>query len=417
MARSLPELLDAFVLPLLGGGSVLVEGPLRARDVELMLEQESALGDPRLRFLRLRRGQALAATPTLSEPDADELRLWVGLYNTLVFDHPERMRVWSRQVAWRRVEGTTRSLLTLPAPTAEGEALARHVSVGAFLDLVRYDTVVGSASGELRAMGQELPRRVLRLATAADGIRSEVVRWHEQPHAPEAQRLLEDALRASPLTCVLRPLRAPPGWSPLQAADAFCDRPMVRAICHGWARHRDWVAVGGAVTGALLPSLPDPRRASAPVADLEGGLVVAGASSPGTAAVPPERAQRYALPGAVLPTDPRVLAGVVGALVHLHFLKVLELDARLGVAAVSRDPGVTAFLALPLLLPWIGEVTGTPLGGVDDEPRAPGAGQGHGHAPIARRWSEYLDHLQELVPRSAVDNLLASLVPRIVQRS
>jgi hypothetical protein len=123
------------------------------------------------------------------------------------------------------------------------------------------------------------------------------------------------------------------------------------------------------------------------------------------------------LPGAVLPTDPRVLAGVAGALVHLHFLKVLELDARLGVAAVSRDPGVTAFLALPLLLPWLGDTTGTPLGGLPEEPRAERAGQGHAHAPIARRWTEYLDHLQELVPRSAVDNLLASLVPRIVQTS
>ncbi|MCA9710476.1 MAG: hypothetical protein KDK70_31840, partial [Myxococcales bacterium] len=128
--------------------------------------------------------------------------------------------------------------------------------------------------------------------------------------------------------------------------------------------------------------------------------------------------QPLALPGAVLPSDPRVLAGVVGALVHLHFLKVLELDARLGVAAVSRDPGVTAFLALPLLLPYLHEVTGTPLGGLDTPPAAPGrASRAAVDAPVVRRWTEYLDHLQELVPRSAVDNLLASLVPNIVQTS
>lgn len=419
MARSLPEFLEEFVLPLLGGGPVQIDGPLRGRDLELMLEQSGELSRSELRFLRLRRGQELVADPELPDPDADELRLWVGLYNTLVFDHPDRRRVWSRSVIWRRVEGITRSLLTLPAPTTQGETLARHVSVGAFADLIRQDVVVGAAGGaELRAVGQELPRRVLRMAGPGDGIRSEVVRWVEQPHAPEAQRLLEDALRASPLTCVLRPLRAPPAWSPLLAADAFSDRAMVRAICHQWARHRDWVAVGGAVTGALLPSLPDPARMAAAARD----AAAAAAKSPaapkaisgghlGSSPAAPK-----ALPGAVLPTDPRVLAGVVGALVHLHFLKVLELDARLGVAAVSRDPGVTAFLALPLLLPWLGDVTGTPLGGLPD-PSAERGGQGHGFASIARRWTEYLDHLQELVPRSAVDNLLASLVPRIVQTS
>lgn len=397
MARSLPELLDTFVLPLLGGGPVMIDGPLRAKDLELMLEQAGELSRPELRFARLRRGQELVADPQLPDPDADELRLWLGLYNTLVFDHPDRDRVWSRNVVWRRVEGTTRSLLTLPAPTTCDEALMRHVSVGAFVELRRQDMVVGSSGHELRAAGQELPRRILRMAGPADGIRNELVRWHEQPHAPEAQRSIEDALRASPLTCVLQPRSAPPGWSPLSAAEAFCSRAMVRAICHRWAREREWVAVGGAVAGALLPSLPSPARASA--------------------AAPASTTGPLALPGAVLPTDPRVLAGVAGALVHLHFLKVLELDARLGVAAVSRDPGVTAFLALPLVLPFIEPSTGSPLGDLCEPADATRVGRDHGQAPIARRWTEYLDHLQELVPRSAVDNLLASLVPRIVQTS
>lgn len=395
MARGLTEFLDEFVLPLLGGGELQVGAPLRARDLSLLLEQARELHRSELRFLRLRRGQRLVADPELPDPDPDELSLWMGLYNTLVFDHPDRRRVWSRSVAWRRVEGATRSMLTLPAPSAPGEALARHVSVGAFIELTRHDSVVSSPSGgELRAMGQDLPRRILRATGPADGLRHEVVRWIEQSHTLEAQRLLEDALRASPLTCVLQPLMAPPGWSPLAAADVFVDRALVRAVCHQWARQRDWVAVGGAVAGALLPSLPHPARAAAPASVPEG--------------------QPLALPGAVLPTDPQVLAGVFGALVHLHFLKVVELDARLGVAAVSRDPGVTAFLALPLLLPSIGAATGTPLAGLADEaPSRPG--RQALDAPIARRWTEYLDHLQELVPKSAVDNLLASLAPRIVQ--
>ena len=394
MARTLPEFVEEFVEPLLGGGQLTVGPPYRLRDRAMMGEQTGSLLDDTLRSLRLRRAQALVANPCLPDPDEDELSLWIGLHNTLVFDHPDRDRVWSRAATWRRVEGATRSMLTLPSPTKSDDALARHVSVGAAIELMRHDLVVRTAAGELRLPGQELSRRGARAVVPGDGIVHEHVAWIEQPHAPEAQRLLEDALRASPLTCVLQPLLAPAGWSPLSAAEAFTDRALVRAICHTWARQRDWVAVGGAVAGALLPSFPgaageDPAPESAAGAPL-------------------------ALPGAVLPTDPRVLSGVVGALVHLHFLKVVELDARLGVAAVSRDPGVTTFLALPLLLPELQTTMGAPLGGLEST-EGGRAGRDHVDAPLVRRWTEYLDHLQELVPRSAVDKLLASLTPRIVQ--
>lgn len=395
MARSLSELLEHFVQPLLGGGRLAVGPPLRMRDREVLVEQARPGSLSDLHFLRLRRAQALVADPQLPPPDHDELTLWIALHNILVFDHPERHRVWSRSTAWRRVEGATRSMLTLPSPTSRGETLARHVSVGALVELVRTDMVVATPAGELRAQGQELSRRALRALGPTDSIRQETVVWAEQPHAPETQRLLEDALRASPLTCVLRPLLAPPGWSPLSAAEAFSDRALVRSICHRWARERNWVAVGGAVAGALLPSLPDPsERPAVDSAQGDGPL---------------------ALPGAVLPTDPQALAGVVGALVHLHFLKVVELDARLGVAAVSRDPGVTAFLALPLLLPALQETMGAPLAGLEDLGRHRGASSDRVHQALARRWIEYLDHLRELMPQGAVDKLLASLVPRIVQ--
>lgn len=409
MARSLPEFLEHFVLPLFGGGPLVVGPPLRMRDRAVLLEQSEALMEPQLQFLRMRRAQELVADPSLPAADPDELSLWVGLHNTLVFDHPDRHRVWSRNTAWRRVEGTTRSMLTLASPTSRAESMARHVSVGALMELTRSDTVVTTPAGELRMMGQDLPRRSLRNLGPSGGIRQEKVLWAEQPHAPETERLLEDALRASPLTCVLRPLMAPPGWSPLSAAEAFSDRALVRAICYTWARERNWVAVGGAVAGALLPSLPDPS-ASTPTGGPTNGPTGALTEGPTEAFDDGP----LALPGAVLPTDPQALAGVVGALVHLHFLKVVDLDARLGVAAVSRDPGITAFLALPLLLPRLEQTMGAPLAGLEQLSRQP-AGHDRVHAPLSRRWIEYLDHLQELVPQAVVDKLLASLVPRIVQ--
>jgi len=102
------------------------------------------------------------------------------------------------------------------------------------------------------------------------------------------------------------------------------------------------------------------------------------------------------------------LGAVVGALVHLHLLKVLELDTRLTLALGSRDPGTMAFLALPLLLPWLQSELGTPV---------PEGGSGAFEAALVRRWTEYVDRLEELVPRAVVENLLSTLVPRIVQPS
>lgn len=400
MARTLPEFIDHFVLPLLGGGDVIVGPPLRMRERDQWAEEHADLQHPDLLLCRLRRAQLLVADPAMPPPDIDELSLWIGLHNLLVFDHPDRRRVWSREAAWRRVEGVTRMMLSLPAPQSRGEALARHASVGALFGLCREDLVVTTPTGEVRSMGRDPSRRALRGLVSGAGVRQEVVQWIGQAHAPQGDRLLEDALRASPLSCVLRPLLAPAGWSPLQAADALGDTALVRAICYRWAAASDWVAVGGAVAAALLPSIGAGPVEPAPTAESAD-----------------DHPLPKALPGAVLPTDPRALAGVVGALVHLHFLKVLELDARLGIGAVSREPGVTAFVALPLLLPWLRDAMGEPLSALadDESALAAPAGRDPADAPIRRRWSQYLDHLRELVPRSTTDKLLATLVPRIVQ--
>ncbi len=402
MSRSLAEFIDDFVVPLLGGGPVVVTKPLRPRDRERFAEQSGGLGHPQLRFLRLRRAQALTPHPLLPDPDLVELSLWMALHNTLVFDHPDRARVWARSSTWRRAEGATRTLLTLPFPTDLGEGLARHVSVGAFLELRRTDTIVNTATGQVKLLGQSGARSRFRFSgTPTDRGREERVVWFGQPHAPETHRLIEDALRASPLTCLLEPLSAPPGWSPLFASMFLRERGFARAICHRWASNKDWIAVGGAVTSALIPSLPpamQPKSGSRPEDAVRDADDDRGDS-------PVDRPR--ALPGAVAPTDPVALAAVVGALIHLHFLKVLELDARLGVAVGSRDPGILWFLALPLLLPWLGDRMGTPLGGL--------GASGPFEAQTARRWTEYVDHLEELVPRSVVENLLSTLVPAITR--
>ncbi len=391
MAATFEQFLGTFVLPLLSGGPVQVSRPLRPRERDMWLgEVTRATSD--LQFVRLRRAQELTPHPALPEPDDEELSLWIGLHNTLVFDHPDRARVWSRNTTWRRVEGATRTLLTLPFPDSVSASLARHVSVGAFLGIRRTDTLVTSAAGEHRFRGQDPPRRRFGLTSAVAGAaRSDTIDWLDAQHAAETRRLLEDVMRASPLTCLLEPRRAPPGWSPLLAVDVLRQRGLARSVVHHWARAKEWISVGGAVMSALLPSIAPPPSADPP----------------------PRRAGMLALPGAVPASGPDALAVVVGALVHLHFLKVLEFDARLGLALGSRDPGILGFLALPLLLPSLGAVTGTPLSQLAVPPGSVGA-EGF-EAGSHRRWNEYLEHLGELVPRAAVENLLAGLVPAIVK--
>ncbi|MBL4686656.1 MAG: hypothetical protein JKY37_18815 [Nannocystaceae bacterium] len=428
MSPPLSEFVERFVLPLLAGGPVAVGAPIAPSDRDAMAESPRELGLPTLGFSRLRRAQRLVPNPVLPEPDLEELTLWVGLHNTLVFDHPERRRVWARSTTWRRLEGATRTFLTLPSTTDTGEGLARHVSVGAFVELTRRDTVVPTAAGEVRFLGQTVPTRRFPWASVPQsGHREEVVPWLSAAHAPETQRLIEDALRASPLTCLLHPRRAPPGWSPLLASEFLRDRGFARSIVYSWARDPEWVAVGGAVTSALLPSLPLPPNHGG-----SGGRKGDGAGHEASVAGPPkgqqasEKPRVLALPGAVVPTSPAALSAVVGALIHLHFLKVAELEARLGALATGRDPGTLAFLALPLVLPQLASVTGTPLPGMPADglnPESTPTGR-RGFAAsrtalssgtVSRRWVEYLDHLEELVPRQTVDTLVAALVPRIVQ--
>ena len=306
MSTGLATFLEEFVVPLLGGGQVALSGPVRPVEYQRMLREAGELGSTELKFLRTRRASELVAVPELPDPDLDELSLWVGLHNLLVFDHPERDRVWARAVAWSRLEEATRAQLMLPRAASVGEGHARHVAIDSLLGLTRPDTVVPTPRGEVRLQGQALPRRRLGSLPRA-GLREEVVRWLDQTHAQETQTLVSEMMRASPLSCLLHPTLAPEDWSPLDAPGYLQHRGYARAVCHAWAREGDWVSVGARVTVGLLA-------------------------------------------GAARATDPQAVGAVVSALIHVHFLRVLELEARLGVGLGSREPGVSAFLAIPLLL-------------------------------------------------------------------
>ena len=58
-------------------------------------------------------------------------------------------------------------------------------------------------------------------------------------------------------------------------------------------------------------------------------------------------------------------------------------------------------------------VTGAPLGGTPLG--APHDALTGFDSQVQRRWIEYVEHLGELIPRAVVENLLATLVPRVVK--
>lgn len=408
--------LARFVEPLLGGGTVEVEAPLSSHDrAQMLADAGPLLGSPLL-HLRTRVAQRLVAEPLLPEPNADELSLWLGLHDVLALDHPDTERVWTRETTWRKVETETRSLLAFARPLEMADALARHLAVGAFLQLRREDHVVAGPDGERRFRGQQPPRRRFGLFSPSYAdVRTEVVRWIDQPHAAIVDRLLPDVMWVSPLTSLLRPGWAPPGWSPLMAVEFLRSRPYARAVCHAWAREREWLRIGGVVAGSLLRSL---NLHTVVFGEQQAGIPGTAAAMQRAAKLPPEADEDAepkgviaALPEAPLRRNPDDIGAVVGALIHLHTLKVLEYDARISVGLGARDWAVQSFLSLPLLLPALERTLGRPfelgLGTTTS-----GAGP---EEAFARRWEEYCEHLAGLVPRPVVEKLLATLVQRIVE--
>jgi hypothetical protein len=405
VSKRLAEFVRTFVAPLLSGGDIEVGAPIRPSDFQEMLGAVHTLRGTDLALLRLRRAQQLLADPGLPEPDGEELALWVGLYNALALDHPERDRVWTRAATWQRVELAARYWLQLAHPSGFEAALVRHVAVGAFVEVIRRDQLLAGPDGEQRFVGQQVPRRRLRWAVpGAFTVREENIPWWTAAHAPEVERLLQDVLWASPMTCLLRPRHAPPGWNPLTAAAFLKERAFARVVCHTWAGSRLWIETGGAVLGALLFTLTGrPTQEPEPTPLMSNGRT---AAVPVGAVQPAVHHAPLALAAAPIDAGPADVAALVGALIHVHFLRVLEFGARLGVAPSSRDRPVQMFLALPLLLPALVDVLGAP------HPSDPHGGF---DAQVQRRWIEYVDHLGELIPRSTVENLLATLVPRVVK--
>lgn len=385
MSDGLRAFLHRFVFPLLEGGTLRVGAPMSTRDLRRLLSQADALYDQRLLDLRRRRAEFLVPHGLDEAPGPDELQLWAGLYNILALDHPDLDRVWVSERGKHALERDTQNWTSLPSTQDHQELLARHLCVGAFVELLRDDLRIVGDQGDQVFYGQ-LPARVRRgFINGTDGtVSMETVRWIETQAQPASRAAFHTALWSSPLTCFLRPDLAPPRWSPLASVSLFEHAPLLRAIIYRWDRHPDWLVLGA----AMLSRLPgfESRAAQSLAETLEQG------DGPAIAA----------LPGQVQEPPPGALQRVVCALIHLHVLKVLDFDVRIGVGRSARDESMQRFLCLPLALDLLEERWGSPLSAKE-------------HPQLHRRWSEYLAHLDSMLPREMIDSTreLVSNAPSI----
>lgn len=349
-----------------------IGAPLTDRHITRLQKDAEALADPRLMDLRQRRAELLVYEGLVGMPEPEELWLWVGLYNVLALDHPDLSRIWASERTWLAIDKETRRLLTLPPVGSADEALARHVTVGAFTQLLRDDFYVPSEEGEQVFVGQ-LPNRgrLTGIGSGQAGMSTQTVRWVQTPANPAAARSFELALWSSPLTCMLHPGLAPKQWSPLTFARLLEQPSLLRAVVYHWERAPDWLALGAAMLERLPGFGPDK-------------------SEQDRANDPQESSPMAALAGAVEAQDPSAFQRVICLLIHLHLLKVMDFDVRIGLGRSASDKSIQQFLALPLTLDILAPHWGTPIG-EREQPR------------LFRRWKEYLGHLQTLLAVDVVD--------------
>lgn len=386
MAGALRGFLHRFVFPLLEGGSVRIGAPLTERQIGRLHKDAQALADPRLLDLRNRRAELLVYDGLVGLPETEELWLWLGLYNVLALDHPDLSRVWASERTWMAIDQETRRLLTLPPVSDTQEALARHVTVGAFTQLLRDDFYLPSEEGEQVFMGQ-LPNRgrLTGIGSGQPGMATQTVRWVQTPANPAAIRCFELALWSSPLTCMLYPDIAPEQWSPLTFARMLQEPAFLRAVVYHWERAPDWLALGAAML-ERLPGFRDPEKEEQqPAANQELSPIAA-------------------LGGDIAQQDPLAFERVICLLIHLHLLKVMDFDVRIGLGRSASDRSIQQFLALPLVLDLLTPRWGTPILS-REQPR------------LFRRWKEYLSHLQSLLAVDVVHATRQAIATQSPQES
>src|SRR5690606_8125503 len=191
-----------------------------------------------------------------------------------------------------------------------------------------------------------------------------------------------------------------------------------RAVVYAWARSEDWVDAGAAVMASLLDAMGrgdllaadrpqhSPKQSEAEISAREQEGDDGEGAQAELQALDDDAPQGHrAALAAASDHGPEELAALLGALIHLHLLKVLAFEARVGLGGRTRRAAARAFLALPLLLPMCEQLLGDPTVGIDE-------------GDALRRWDDYLGHLRGLIPHDVVTQLAEVLLtPLGIDRS
>lgn len=401
MATSLPTFLGEFVRPLLEGGDVRLRSPLSQRDLETFEADLSPLGDPVLARARRRRARRRVADPVVDDMSRFDLMYWMGLHNVVFFDHPQLGQVWASDAKWSVVEKTTAAFLDGAYPSSLSEIVARDVALSAVLDVGRVDQILATREGEYRYLGQPAPRRLGLFDAVGYQQRAERVRWFEAAHASPTERLLPRAFRSSPLTSLIRADALGGEGSVDEVSPLLSQAGYARAVVYEWARAERWDVTGAMVLERVLRALglepgsarglPERTANTAPPASDASD---AGAS-PVAASEPPSRALTS---GATPPVE------LVGALLHLHVLKVVEMKTRVGVSAPERPTVWRLFFGLPLLLSDLKARLGTPELAAFDR-------------TLEGRWSQYLSFVRGIIAPDELHWMRRTFLPALIEET
>jgi hypothetical protein len=235
--KKLEDFLTRFVQPLVAGGDAHVGAPIDEARAAAWSEEIAAVGAAAEAIDQAR--EAIAAELCVRPPrlvfGAEELRLAMALYNALALAHPATSTWTARSGARPRVLAVSRALCSLPPPSGQAGLVARHTLLWQLPALSRQDTTVRWWTGKAEFRGQRPPRRL----TAWPGLRNvrvdpARVPVHELLGFEEGILLHAALLDASPLTDVLHPDRAAPGFAWGHAGTVLADVELARLVAHAW---------------------------------------------------------------------------------------------------------------------------------------------------------------------------------------
>jgi hypothetical protein len=249
--------LAGVVTPLVQGGELRIGRAIdaaRARAHVDVVESGALAGDTaEIDAARAAVAAQIVVRPPRLELTGDDLRLCLALYNALALAHPD-LEGWTTRSGKRAaVLEVSLELARLPPALDRASLLARHTLLARLHAAARQDVRVRWWTGRAEFKGKTPPPRLTLWPTVrAVRVEHELVPLADLLGFDEGQRLLAALYEASPLTDLLMPERAAPGftWAQAGALAILRDAELARHVVHSWITPERQPAVLPAVAAA-----------------------------------------------------------------------------------------------------------------------------------------------------------------------